>query len=194
MCTCQYRQQSNGWQLQIVFIHCAIYLIVSAVWAVNTSRYKLHHDQVQPTLITKAFFPVLHAVAEMLMACSWQLMWVSTDGIVMAEYQRTLTKSNFGRALQSRNIDLPESRHLPGDTMQIPFYFIDDEAFPLKKNITRPFSRRELLTIEGFFIADCRGRNSVESSFSMLKFGVLNTLTRCTSDKVDILVKTMCFA
>ncbi|CAH1957899.1 unnamed protein product [Acanthoscelides obtectus] len=51
---------------------------------------------------------------------------------------RALMNSNFGRALQSSNLDLPQPRPIPGDVKQIPFYFTADEAFPLKKNIIKP--------------------------------------------------------
>ncbi|CAH2004839.1 unnamed protein product [Acanthoscelides obtectus] len=109
---------------------------------------------------------------------------------------RALMNSNFGRALQSSNLDLPQPRPIPGDVKQIPFYFTADEAFPLKKNIMKPFSRRELTTNNRriFNTRLSRGRKSVECSFGMLaaKFAVLNTPIRCTPDKVDILVQAMC--
>ncbi|CAH1988987.1 unnamed protein product [Acanthoscelides obtectus] len=109
---------------------------------------------------------------------------------------RALMNSNFGRALQSSNLDLPQPRPIPGDVKQIPFYFTADEAFPLKKNIMKPFFRRELTTNNRriFNTRLSRGRKSVECSFRMLaaKFAVLNTPIRCTPDKVDILVQAMC--
>nr|CAH7728911.1 unnamed protein product [Callosobruchus chinensis] len=109
---------------------------------------------------------------------------------------RVLTNSNFGKALQSGILDLPQPRPIPGNTRPIPFYFIGDEAFPLKKNIMKPFSRRELTTNSRriFNARLSRGRKSVECSFGMLaaKFAVLNTPIRCTPDKVDILVQAMC--
>lgn len=109
---------------------------------------------------------------------------------------RVLTNSNFGRALQSGNLDLPEPRPLPGDTTPIPFYFTADEAFSLKKNMMRPFSRKQLTTNNRrmYNYRLSRGRKSVECSFGALssKFGALNTLIRCNPDKVDTIIQAMC--
>lgn len=109
---------------------------------------------------------------------------------------RVLANSNFGKALNTGNIDLPEPRPLPGDTTEIPYYFLADEAFPLRKNIMKPFSRKLLTTNTRkiFNSRFSRGRKAVECSFGMLvaKFGVLSTQIRCTPDKVDILVQAMC--
>lgn len=43
---------------------------------------------------------------------------------------RVLANSNFGKALNTGNIDLPEPSPLPGDTTEITYYFLADEAFP----------------------------------------------------------------
>lgn len=113
----------------------------------------------------------------------------NSDGRVMAN-------SNFGRALKNGNLDLPEPTPIAGDNQPIPYYFVTDEAFPMSKNLLKPYSKKTLTTNSRriFNSRLSRCRKSVECSFGMLasKFGVLNTLIRCTPDKVDTLVQAMC--
>lgn len=77
----------------------------------------------------------------------------------------------------------------------VPYFFVGDEAFPLDPNILRPFSRRELINnAHKIFNVRClRARISVECTFGMLttKFGILQTLIRCNSAKVDLLIQVM---
>lgn len=45
--------------------------------------------------------------------------------------------SSFGTALQAKKLQIPESTTING--VQIPYYFVADDAFPLSKNIMKPY-------------------------------------------------------
>ncbi|GFQ92544.1 DDE Tnp4 domain-containing protein [Trichonephila clavata] len=47
--------------------------------------------------------------------------------------------SIFGQSLEKGTLDLPCPVEIPGTTKMLPFLFIGDEAFPLKRNLMRPY-------------------------------------------------------
>lgn len=107
---------------------------------------------------------------------------------------RAFQDSNFGQLMQRGFLHLPNSTPLPGEQCDVPFYFVGDEAFPLKNNLMKPYSRRQLTNDRRVFNNRLRGRKSVECAFGMsrTKFQVLSTPVYCNPDKVDIIVQTMC--
>ena len=42
------------------------------------------------------------------------------------------SKSNFGKAFNSGDLNVPPIRNIPGTSISIPLYNVGDEAFPLK--------------------------------------------------------------
>ncbi|KAJ8944582.1 hypothetical protein NQ314_009453 [Rhamnusium bicolor] len=70
-----------------------------------------------------------------------------------------------------------------------------DEAFPLKSNLMKPYSRNQLTNERRMFnYRISRGRKSVECAFGMLtsKFALLQTPTSLRTDKIDIIAQSMC--
>ncbi|CAG4942688.1 unnamed protein product [Colias eurytheme] len=124
---------------------------------------------------------------------------VDADGFV-GEYGRNsdgraFQVSSFGQLMQRGILHLPNPTPLPGEQYDVPFYFVGDEAFPLKNNCMKPYSRRQLTNDRRVFNNRLsRGRKSVECAFGMsrTKFQVLSTPVCCNPDKVDIIVQTMC--
>lgn len=59
---------------------------------------------------------------------------------------RVFRRSSLGIALENSTLAIPEPRPLPGweNKGNFPHYFVADEAFPLKKNLMRPFPKRSL--------------------------------------------------
>ncbi|KAF2887366.1 hypothetical protein ILUMI_18806, partial [Ignelater luminosus] len=49
--------------------------------------------------------------------------------------------SNFGSAILDESIKILGNALLPGTNKNFPCFFVADEAFPLKKNIMRPYSQ-----------------------------------------------------
>ena len=52
---------------------------------------------------------------------------------------------SLSQALEDNTLDLPAPSHLPGvEGPALPYVILADEAFPLKENIMRRYSRRQL--------------------------------------------------
>lgn len=110
---------------------------------------------------------------------------------------RVFRESAFGKAVISKEIDLPEASALPGepDSATFPYYFVGDEAFPLMENLMRPYPRRQLTNEKRIYnYRLSRARRSVECAFGMLvsKFRVLETSISCKIENVDIIIKALC--
>ncbi|XP_029944258.1 putative nuclease HARBI1 [Salarias fasciatus] len=88
----------------------------------------------------------------------------SSDGGILAN-------STFGQALREGTLPLPQDLHLPGaDHRHLqPHVFVADEAFPLRRNLMRPFPGRGGLTREQrvFNYRLSRARLVVEDAFGI---------------------------
>lgn len=59
-----------------------------------------------------------------------------SDGGIWAE-------SALGSALEEGSIDLLQPCFLPNSDIQFPYFFVEDEAFTLKKYMMRPYPRKD---------------------------------------------------
>lgn len=104
--------------------------------------------------------------------------------------------SNFGQALSNDLLDLPSDKPLPGCSNAMPLFFIGDEAFPMSKNMLRPFPRRSLTPERRIFnYRLSRARRIVECAFGMLvaKWNVLGGSIICRDlEKIDSIVCACC--
>ncbi|KAK4882659.1 hypothetical protein RN001_005978 [Aquatica leii] len=60
-------------------------------------------------------------------------------------------ESTFEKALNNSSFNLPSEKPLPGTNTSMPYVFVADEAFPLKKYIMRPYPGRHLVDSKKFF-------------------------------------------
>jgi hypothetical protein len=69
-----------------------------------------------------------------------------------------LRPSRMGHGLEINGLNLPdpEKLHYYQDGAKFPYYFVADEAFPLKSYLMRPYPKRKLNNIQrvGYIIAD----------------------------------------
>ncbi|XP_049928251.1 uncharacterized protein LOC126407421 [Epinephelus moara] len=82
-----------------------------------------------------------------------------------------LANSAFGRALRSGTLQLPADRLLPGADHRgpQPHVFVADEAFPLRRNLMRPFPGRTLTRDRRIYnYRLSRARLVVENAFGIL--------------------------
>ncbi|KAJ8946584.1 hypothetical protein NQ314_008839 [Rhamnusium bicolor] len=49
--------------------------------------------------------------------------------------------SNLGRGLNNNTLHIPPAKQLPGSNEILPFVIVGDEAFPLRTNLMKPYSR-----------------------------------------------------
>ena len=83
-------------------------------------------------------------------------------------------RSIFGRMklkedMDNGNLNFPPSEPLRGDNMDVPYFFIGDDAFPLTDHLMKPFRGRTLdHPMRIFNYRHCRARRVIENSFGIL--------------------------
>lgn len=109
-----------------------------------------------------------------------------------------LKQSCFGRALDNGLLMLPEDNVLPNrsaNSPKMPYVFIGDEAFPLKRNLMRPFGGRQLTEEKRVFnFRLSSARRCVENAFGILaaRWRLLRKPIECQPEAVEDYVKAMC--
>ncbi|GFX28075.1 DDE Tnp4 domain-containing protein [Trichonephila clavipes] len=72
------------------------------------------------------------------------------------------TQSEMGKAYNAKQLNIPQRGFsLPGSAHRTEMYIVGDEAFPLQKNLRRPFPRRNLdFSKRNFNFTQSRARKS----------------------------------
>jgi len=84
--------------------------------------------------------------------CCFTLIGVGAYG--RENNSSVFSNSSFGKAFSSGDLNVPSVRNIPGTSINMPLYFIGDEAFLLKPNLMRPFPKRELDFVKTTFNAN----------------------------------------
>ncbi|XP_031351048.1 uncharacterized protein LOC116176561 [Photinus pyralis] len=83
-----------------------------------------------------------------------------------------MNASLFGKDLLNCTLDLPDDSPLPGSNVPVPFYLVGDEAFPLRPNLMRPYSKQrngpmdQTELIFNYRLSRCR--RIIENTFGIL--------------------------
>lgn len=83
----------------------------------------------------------------------------------------TLAASAFGQALRRGTLNLPPDAPLPGaeDLGPLPYVFVGDEAFPLRRNLLRPYPGHDVEGVKRIFnFRLSSARRLVECAFGIL--------------------------
>ncbi|KAI5693506.1 hypothetical protein M8J75_000389 [Diaphorina citri] len=105
--------------------------------------------------------------------------------------------SALGKALNNGTLNIPEDKNLPGINTKAPYVIIGDSAFPLKKNLMRPYPEPQSMEdVEKriFNYRLCRARRVVENAFGILsqKFRIyLRTLNSKPGNVENIIMTTI---
>ncbi|XP_030758030.1 protein ALP1-like [Sitophilus oryzae] len=109
-----------------------------------------------------------------------------------------LNNSSFGKKLLADDLDIPQSEELPNcpTKIKIPHFFVGDEAFPLKENLMRPYSKPR----EGSLARDerifnyrlSRARKIIENTFGIMvaRFRIFHRIINGNTETVDGIVKS----
>lgn len=93
--------------------------------------------------------------------------------------------SSFNEAIRTNQLNLPENA-----------VFVADDAFPLRTNILKPYSRIGLLSHKQkiFNYRLSRARRIVENAFGILvsRFRIFEKPISTSSDKIDKIIRTAC--
>lgn len=105
-----------------------------------------------------------------------------------------LQASGFGNQLLSGQINLPTDQCLPNSNVLFPYYFVGDAAFPLKKNIMRPYPGRMLSQEKAIFNKKLSSaRVKIENTFGVMcaRWRVLLNAINCFPENVEKIVKAV---
>ncbi|KAK0156466.1 Protein ALP1-like [Merluccius polli] len=110
-----------------------------------------------------------------------------------------LSRSSFGEGLMSGTLDFPEDKELPeaGHRGEMPYVLVGDEAFPLRRYLTRPFPGSNIPAEDPVFnYRLSRARLTVECSFGILssQWGMYRRVIHLSPEKVELFpgVKATC--
>ncbi|RVE43036.1 hypothetical protein evm_012307 [Chilo suppressalis] len=107
-----------------------------------------------------------------------------------------LDHSKLGLKLQNDTLNIPQNVSLRGITEELPYVFVADEAFPLTKNIMRPYPANQLANIEKrvFNYRLSRARRIVESAFGILqsRFEIFQRRMQVQAKYIDNIILACC--
>lgn len=154
---------------------------------------------VKPGKSGSTFMNYKHTFSVVLMAlvdAKYRFRYINVGAQGRISDAGVFSECRLSRALASQQLNLPEPTQLPGSTTIAPYMFLADEAFPLKLNLIKPFSRRGLVLSERIFnYRLSRARRVVENAFGLLsgKFRVFRAPIPLKTATVRSLVKaTIC--
>lgn len=101
-------------------------------------------------------------------------------------------RSGFGKQILQGTFPFPEAEPLTNRMAEpFPFYFVGDAAFPLRKNLMRPYPGRNLDSIKTNFNKNLsRARVRIENSFGVLanRWRVLINNIHCSPKNVNKII------
>nr|CAI5858488.1 unnamed protein product [Callosobruchus analis] len=105
-----------------------------------------------------------------------------------------LKNSVFGQRMENNNMNIPMDKCLPGTNIVMPYFFVGDEAFPLKKYIMRPFPGQQLSNTQKIFnYRLSRARQVIENTFGIMvsRWRILRTPINAKVENIDSIVKAI---
>lgn len=114
----------------------------------------------------------------------------SSDGGVFAN-------SVIGKKIMTNTLDIPDEKCLPGTNVLLPHVFVADEAFPLNKNLMRPYpgpqaTNNEEVKIYNYRLS--RARRVSENAFGILvkRFRIYQRRLQIIPENLDKVVLATC--
>ena len=99
----------------------------------------------------------------------YQFIWVDVGAQGCASDCTVFNASELKQVMEDGTVGLPDPAPLPNDDLDMPYFLIGDDAFPLKKWLMKPYSRRNLEDAERIFnYRLSSARRVVENAFGIL--------------------------
>lgn len=126
----------------------------------------------------KGFFSI---VLLALVDAEYKFRWVQVGDEGACSDAQLYNGSNLKRKLDDDTLGVPDDEPLPNDNRPMPYFFIGDDAFALRKTMMKPYSRHNMTRDSRIFNYRCsRARRVVENAFGILasRFRCLLTIMR----------------
>ncbi len=154
----------------------------------------------QPSYSGSEFFNYKHFFSVLLLAlvdANYKFIYVDVGAAGRAGDAGVYGESSLKKALESQSLDLPPPVFLQGkEDCEVHFHIVGDDAFPLSKNMMKPYPHRNLERQRRIFnYRLSRARRVVENAFGILahRWRVFLTPMKICPDKVtDVIFATCC--
>lgn len=103
------------------------------------------------------------------------------------------SNSRLGNKIHNGTLNIPQNKCLPGTNQEMPHVFVADEAFPLSKNIMRPYPGNDIRGNEEKKIYNyrlSRARQMVECAFGIMvqKFEIFQRWQKVHPHHLDMII------
>ncbi len=124
-----------------------------------------------------------------LVDADYQFRWLDVGATGGMYDAGIFLESELRLALEGETLPIPDPEPLPTDTEAMPYFFLGDDAFPLKSWLMKPYSNRDLTRKQRVYnYRISRGRRIVENAFGILA-GCWQVLHRCIQLDVQTTTK-----
>lgn len=137
----------------------------------------------------KKFFSI---VLMALVDHEYKFIWYDLGANGSASDAQIFNSSDLLEVMTAQTLQFPDADPLPGDNVDMPYFFIGDEAFALKTWMMKPYSRQHLTREEtAFNYRLSRARRVVENAFGILsmRWRVLTTSMQHELKTVEFIVE-----
>ena len=139
----------------------------------------------------KGFFSIILLAV---VTSDYKFMWIDVSGKGSTSDAHIYNASAMKEALEKNDlVGFPQPDPLPGDTEDIPYFLVGDDAFGLRTFMMKPYGNKEMTRTQRIFnYRLSRARRVVENAFGILanRFQVLLTTMMHKPSTVRLLVKT----
>lgn len=104
-------------------------------------------------------------------------------------------RCHFGQAMETNQLGLPEPTALPGRSLPVPYVLVADDAFALRTNILKPYSRRGLTMVQRVYnYRLSRTRRINENVFGIMsaRFRILRSPILLSAEKTKKVTLACC--
>lgn len=126
---------------------------------------------------------------------NYKFLWVDVGSNGAASDSQIFNGCQLKEMIEDDELGIPAAEPLPGGEVDIPYFFIGDDAFALRSFMMKPYSKREMTKEENIFnYRLSRARRIVENAFGILanRFGCLMTCLRVTPETATEIVLSCC--
>ncbi|XP_050697643.1 putative nuclease HARBI1 [Eriocheir sinensis] len=140
----------------------------------------------------KGFFSIILLAV---VTSDYKFMWIDVSGKGSTSDAHIYNSSSLKEALEKNDlVGFPQPDPLPGDTEDVPYFLVGDDADALRTFMMKPCGNRDMTRKQRIFNyrLSSRARRVVENSFGILanRFQLLLTTMLHEPDTVRLLVKT----